>query len=193
MVHAGILSKRIGGVVALTLCVLLSGCSPRYDWRVVSLGDGQVRAMLPDKPHATERKFVFEGHEITFVLTSASVDDVLFTVGYADLPDTLRNDASARERLVRQTQTSLYQNLGATLPASLPTKGERFTIMDQRAAQTEPLHLEAMIWATQYALIEGIVIGKADAMPKNQINEFLRELAPGQRPAQSAAVQAEAS
>lgn len=187
MTHAGILSKRAFStvsVVALALLVLLAGCSPRYDWRVVTLGDGRVRAMLPDKPQAAERQFEFEGHTFTFVLTSASVDGVLFTVGYADLPESLRNDAQGRERLVRQAQASLYQNLGAVPPAMQPAAGERFTVMDQRDGQPEPLRLEAMVWATEYALIEGIVIGRADALPHDQINEFLRELAPDQRPAQ---------
>ena len=185
MRYAGMSSKWLFCVVLLMILALLSGCSPQYDWRMVTLGDGRVRAMLPDKPQAVEREFNFEGHEITFVLTSASVEGVLFTVGYADLPEGLRSDASARERLVRQTQASLYQNLGVVPPASLPAAGERFTVTapDPGPGQrhTEALRLEAMIWATSHALIEGIVIGKAGTLPQNQIKEFLRELAPDQR------------
>lgn len=179
--------RRVGGasklavlVAMLTVLVMLSGCSPQYDWRTVTLGDGRVRAMLPDKPQSTERELEFEGHAITFVLTSASVDGVLFTVGYAALPSALQDDASRRERLLRQTQASLYQNLGVAPPAMLPGAGERFTVTGH--GQGKPLHLEAVAWTTQDALIEGIVIGAVDTLPQDQIDEFLRELAPDQRP-----------
>lgn len=196
MRYAGISSKGLFGVVLLMTLALLSACSPQYDWRMVTLGDGRVRAMLPDKPHTAEREFNFEGHEITFVLTSASVEGVSFTVGYADLPEGLRTDASARERLVRQTQASLYQNLGVTPPASLPAAGEHFTVTapDSGSGQlhAEGLRLEAMIWATSHALIEGIVIGKAGTLPQTQIKEFLRELAPDQRLDLAKEAQAEA-
>lgn len=167
--------------VAGLMMFALSGCSPRYDWREVSVADGQVRAMFPDKPQATEREFQFEGQDITFVLTSASVDDVLFTVGYATLPETLQEDVPARERLVREVQRSLHHNLGVEAPAELPQAGERFTVLGQ--GQSDGLRLEAMIWATPRALIEGIIVGTAETLPQDQVTEFLRELAPGQRPA----------
>lgn len=180
MRYAGISAGWMPYVVALVSCFVMAGCSPRYDWRTVSLGDGRVRAILPDKPRTTERDFEFEGHAITFALTSASVDGVLFTVGYAELPPSLQSDASARERLVRQTQASLYQNLGVAAPAMLPAQGARFVVTGQ--GQDEPLRLEGLIWATDTVLIEGIVIGAVQGWPENQVNEFLRELAPEQRP-----------
>lgn len=159
---------------------MLAGCSPQYDWRMVSVADGRVRAMLPAKPHETERVLDFEGHQLTFVLASASVDDVLFTVGYAELPDALRADPSSRQRLLVQTQASLYRNLGVAPPSDMPAAAEQFTISGQ--GRGEPLQLEAVVWTTQDALIEGMVIGAANGLPQAQINEFLRELAPDQRP-----------
>lgn len=171
---------RVVSLVALALFGL-AGCTPQYDWRMVSLGDGQVRAMFPDKPRTSEREFEFEGHAITFSLTSASVNDVLFTVGYASLPDALRNEKSARERLVRQVQTSLYLNLGAQPPNQMPAAATQF-VVEGAAGQGSPLRLEAVVWATEYALIEGIVLGANNAFPQDQVNEFLRELAPDQRP-----------
>lgn len=173
-------TRHLVCAVFLVLSGLLSGCSPQYDWRMVSVDDGRVRAMLPAKPQTAERDLNFEGHALTFILTSASVDEVLFTVGYVDLPDALRTDAAGRERLVEQTQVSLYRNLGVVPPPDMPAAAERFTIDGQGGGAA--LRLEAMVWTTQDALIEGIVIGAADALPQTQIAEFLRELAPDQRP-----------
>lgn len=173
-------TRHLMCAVLLVAFAMLGGCSPQYDWRMVSVDDGRVRAMLPAKPHTAERELIFEGHALTFILTSASVDDVLFTVGYVNLPDALRADAASRERLVAQTQASLYRNLGVVPPPDMPAAAERFTIDGQGGGS--PLRLEAIVWATQDALIEGMVIGAADALPQTQIAEFLRELAPDQRP-----------
>lgn len=166
--------------VVFALVGVLVGCSPQYDWRMVSLGDGYVRAMLPAKPHISERELEFESHAITFVLASASVDGVLFTVGYAALPDELQNDVLARERLVHQTQMSLYRNLNIDPPVVMPAEGERFVITG--SGHGKALQLEALVWSTRHALIEGIVITAEDALPQAQITEFLRELAPELRP-----------
>lgn len=158
----------------------LAGCSPQYDWRMVSVAEGRVRAMLPAKPASTERELDFEGQGITFVLTSASVDGVLFTVGYAELPETLRTDASGRERLLAQAQASLYRNLGVEPPSDMPDAAEQFSVTGQGRGQA--LQLEAMAWTTPDALVEGMVIGAAGELPHTQISEFFRELAPDQPP-----------
>lgn len=170
-------------LVVLLACAALfglTGCSPQYDWRMVSLGNGELRAMFPDKPRTTERQFEFEGHAITFSLTSTSVNDVLFTVGYASLPNALQADQVARERLVRRVQASLYQNLSVALPTSMPAAASQFAV--EGKGQGKLLRLEAIVWATPKALIEGVVIGAVDGLPQEQVNEFLRELAPDQRP-----------
>lgn len=167
-------------VVFGLVLAILSACSPRHDWRQVSLADGALRAMFPDRPHTTQRELQFEEHEITFSLSSASVDGVLYTVGYAALPDALRRDAAAKRRLIEQTQASLYYRLGGTPPDTLPAAGERFSVAGQ--AQGQPLRLEAMVWTTPTSLIEGMVIGDPDRLSVEQVNEFLRELAPDQRP-----------
>ena len=156
------------------------------------MGDGQVRAMFPDKPRTSEREFVFEGHAITFSLTSASVNDVLFTVGYASLPGALQQEPSARERLVRQIQTSLYQNLGVQPPIQMPAAASQFVVEGVAAQKSGPLRLEAVVWTTEQALIEGIVLGVSDTLPQDQVNEFLRELAPDQRPSLEQEASAEA-
>lgn len=167
-------------LLAGALLVMLAACYPKYDWRQVTVGDGRVRAMLPDKPHTSERDLEFEGHPITFVLTSASVEGILFTIGYAALPPALQEDAAARTRLLQRTQASLYQNLGIDPPARLPAAGERFSVTG--TGQGRSLQIEALIWTTHDALIEGMVVGPADALPLAEINEFLRELAPDLRP-----------
>ncbi len=173
--------RRFASLLMVGLAVVaLAGCYPQYDWRQVAVGNGQVRAMLPAKPHTNERELSFEGHAVTFVLTSASVDGVLFTVGYAAMPSALQGDDAARLRLLQQTQRSLYQNLGVAPPARLPAAGERFGLSGQGQGRT--LRIEGMAWVTRDALIEGLVVGPADSMPHDEINEFFRELAPDLRP-----------
>lgn len=173
-------SKIVMCTVLLLMSMWLAACSPQYDWRIVSVGDDRVRAMLPAKPQVAERELEFEGNAITLILTSASVDGVLFTLGFAELPDALQKDASGRDRLVRQIQVSLYRNLGVTPPETLPPAGERFAISGHSRGAS--LRLEGMVWTTSDALIEGMVVGEVHAMQEHEITEFWRELAPGLRP-----------
>lgn len=170
---------RIAGLM-LVLGATLTACSPRHDWRQVSLADGQVRAIFPDKPLTSDRDFDFEGHSITFSLSSVNVDKVLYTVGYAALPEAIQTDGSLRDRLVARTQASLYQNLGLSPPDPAPVAGSRFGI--DGMSQGQHLRLQAMVWATPHALIEGVVIGAADEFPQSHADEFFRELAPDLRP-----------
>lgn len=172
-------ARTSGIIVVLLAMALLAACSPNYDWRQVSLADGQVRAMFPDKPLTTERTLMFENNALEFSLSSVSVGKVMFSVGYAPLPEAFQNDPALRQRLVDQTRASLYQNLGSAPPDTTAKPLGRFVIDGK--AQGKPLRLDAMVWATPHALIEGVVIGDADGFPQSQADEFFRELAPGHR------------
>lgn len=160
---------------------MLAACSPQHDWRQATVGAGQVRAIFPDKPQTAERTLDFEGNDLAFSLTSASAGGALYTVGYAELPDALRQDETARERLADQTRASLFRNLGAAPPQVMPAPWQRFVVHGE--SQGKDLKLDAVVWTTPDALIEGIVVGEASRWNGDQADEFFRELAPALRPA----------
>ncbi len=160
--------------------MLLAACSPDHDWRRVSVADGAVVAMLPGKPHTDDRELDFEGSSVTFTLASARVNDVMYTVGYAPLPEKVRASSTARDRFVDQIRDSLYRNLGASPPATQNNAQLRYTIEGE--AHDTPIQAQVMAWATDDAFIEGIVLGAPEQVSEEHVQEFFRELAPRQQP-----------
>ncbi|WP_199748508.1 hypothetical protein [Candidimonas sp. SYP-B2681] len=159
----------------IALIVLLSGlllaCTPSYNWREISVAGGAVHAFFPDRPITQERPLNFSGHEIRFGLTTASVDDVVFAVAYAPLPEALRSDPAKAQEFVSAVVTSLYRNVGATVPAKLPESGEAFAI-DGRSGQSD-IRMRARVWLTSHALVEAIVTADQATFPQAEADEFL--------------------
>ena len=158
--------------------MLLAGCSPDYNWRTVAVADGMVKAIFPDKPRTQERTLDFSGHKVQFTLTAATVDDAVFAVGYAALPETLRTDEAARNEMGRAVIRSFYQNLGLAVPENLPAFGTRFDLEGQ--SPKGPVKLQVKTWMLPHALVEGIVTAPATSFPEQQANEFFGGLGVGQ-------------
>ncbi|MBP6020683.1 MAG: hypothetical protein KA735_14445 [Burkholderiaceae bacterium] len=158
----------------LFLSAMLLGCSPDYNWRTVTLGSGEVSAYFPDKPLAQQRSLDFADQKLVFSLTSATVADAVFAVGYATLPPALRDDAVARQALMAAAIRSLYQNMGQAAPDDLPISGEHFQVDGQ--VPSGPVRLRATVWLTQDALVEGLVSASKSDFPSDQTDEFFRSL-----------------
>jgi hypothetical protein len=156
------------------LAALLMGCSPEYNWREVSVGEGAVKAFFPDKPATRERQLDFSGHKIQCGMTSVELNDAVFGVGYVPFPASMKDDAATQDSLVSSIVGSLYGNLGVAPPAELPASGQRFTI--EGKSPQGVMHLEAIIWRTPRALVEAIVTAAPPSYPGPQAEEFLRGL-----------------
>lgn len=168
--------RRIG-LVFLLSC-LLAACSPQYNWRSVSVGDGAVTAFFPDKPQSEVRSMSFDGHELSFSMTSVAVGDTLFAVAYAPLPEAMRNDTDLRQRFAHSVMVSLYENFGQAVPEGLPAFGKRFIV--EGTPQNEPVRLQASVWLTEHMLAEGLIMGPVSAFPQAEADEFLQGIKPAE-------------
>lgn len=157
------------------MSLLLSACSPDYNWRSITLGMGEITAFFPGKPLVQQRELDFAGQMLNFSLTSARVSDVVFAVGYAALPPTVREDPKLRTELAAAAIRSVYQNLGQVAPDPLPKLGETFQVNGQLAGDT--VLTKAKVWLTDAALVEGLVSAAGQDFPEDQSNEFFRGLA----------------
>ena len=162
--------------VALILClsVFLAACSPEYNWRQVSIGDGVVMAFFPDKPVTESRTLQFSGHDVEFGLTGAQVGDALFTVAYAPLPAEINSSDDLKQDFAKAVIGSLYRNLGMAEPDVLPPFGQVFSI-DGKSPKG-PVRLLAKVWLTDAALVEGVVMAEPDAFPAPEADQFLKDL-----------------
>ncbi|NYT63307.1 hypothetical protein H0A66_13385 [Alcaligenaceae bacterium] len=163
---------RIGLIILLSSLML--ACTPSYNWREVTVADGAAKAFFPDKPVTQTRPLNYSGHQLSFSMTTASVDDTLFAVGYAPLPEALRQTPEMAREFALSVMAELYQNLGLPPPAQLPELGTP-VVIEGRSPQG-PIRMRVAVWLTSYALIEGIVMADQASFPEPQADEFLRGL-----------------
>jgi hypothetical protein len=161
----------------MLLSGLLMACSPQYNWRQLTVGAGAATAFFPDKPVTQERSLKFSGHDIAYGMASATVDDTLFTVAYAVLPEALQKDEASRNEFAAAVVGSLYRNLGQEPPATLPASGDVFTV--EGKSTDGAIKLQARAWLTDQGLVQGIVTAARDRFPAPQAAEFLQGVEPG--------------
>ena len=76
--------KKAG--LILVMALLVSACSPRYNWREVDVADGRVRAAFPDRVQTETRALRLDTHTLSFTLATATVGEAVFAIGSAPLP-----------------------------------------------------------------------------------------------------------
>jgi hypothetical protein len=158
--------------LAIAGCGLLAGCTPDYNWRQLVVAEGNVEAVFPAKVDSETRTLLLAGQTLPFTLAVAQVDQTMFAVGSAPLPPSLGLDRAAREKLGQALTRSLYANVGAAVPATLPELGEEVAVqgrVGQRAAW-----VRGRVWVTDSMLIEAVVSGPEDEAVGEHVETFLR-------------------
>ena len=165
-------------LVGIVLCVLvLSGCSPRFDWRVVSVGDGVVTGVLPDRPRTESRRVDIGGQSIDLSMTMAEAGDVLFALGHAPLPDALLADRSAARAVGNSLIAAFYRNLNQPPPDPLPALGERFVV--EGTGPAGPMRIEAVVGLARDAVVEAVVMATRQAFAQAPVQDFWNGLKMG--------------
>lgn len=155
------------GAVAL----LLTACSPSYNWRELDVADGHARAAFPARVQTESRELALGGQPLRFSLSAAQVNDAVFAVGYAPLPGPVVGDAAARRALGEALMQSLYANLGADAPEVLPEYGRDIEVHGE--AGGKPGWLLARVWVTDSMLIEAVAAGTETSLSADRAHEFM--------------------
>ncbi|MFC5472890.1 hypothetical protein [Paraherbaspirillum soli] len=110
--------KFSGRCALLAACavLMLGACSPKFNWREVRASDASYSVLLPAKPSTFSRPIDLGGLPVTMTMTAAKVDDTVFAVGSATLPES----AQAQAALVAM-QTALVKNINGTLKSEKTT------------------------------------------------------------------------
>lgn len=98
----------------LLLCaaLLLGACSPQFNWREVRSADASYSVLLPAKPSTFARQIDLDGIQVTMSMTAAKVDDTVFAVGSATLPDAAKAQAA-----LTAMKAALVKNIKGTVKA----------------------------------------------------------------------------
>jgi hypothetical protein len=155
----------------LLASVLLGACSPTYNWRDYASPDAPYRVMFPAKPASFTRTIDLDGMQVSMTMTAAEVDGTTFAVGSAEAPDEARAQAA-----LAAMQEALLHNIGATASSRKPDAAPGKTGRDVDAtgiSHGAPVRLVGHFEARGKRFYQVIVLGKANAVPPEQIEQFL--------------------
>ena len=162
--------RRFAALVA-ALGLLLAGCSPKYNWRDYASPDAPYRVMFPAKPATFTRTIDLDGMQVAMTMTAAEVDGATFAVGAAEAPDAARAQAA-----LEAMQVALVRNIGATVTSQKATADSDRATRDVDASGSRngaTMHLVGHFEARGKRFYQVIAIGKADALPAEQVEQFL--------------------
>jgi hypothetical protein len=159
--------------IALLLASLLLGaCSPKYNWRDYASPDAPYRVMFPAKPASFTRTIDLDGTPANMTMTAADVDGATFAVGAAEAAD----EAQARAA-VPAMMKALVRNIGAAdTPGKVHADASGKTVGEVDAAgkvNGAPVRLVGRFEARGKRFYQVIVLGKPNAMPPEQVEQFL--------------------
>lgn len=129
--------RCLSGSFVLVLCVLLSGCSPAFNWREVGVGDTSLLAMFPCKPETAQRRVSMADQDVELTMRSCEAGGVTLAVGHARL----RNAADKALVLARWRDATLAgmradpASVSAIVPARLQPLADLVAV---RARGTSP-------------------------------------------------------
>ena len=151
--------------------LLLEGCTPEYNWRELTVADDRAVVMFPSRVQTEQRTLRVDGLDLVFSLTSAAVDQSVFSVGYAPLNAAL--DSAQTERLVHMFATALAARVGQPLAPKALT-GEVFELESVVAGQAS--RLLGRVVTHRGMLIQVVVSGPKKSLSQEVATEFMRSL-----------------
>jgi len=149
----------------------LVGCTPEYNWREVTVADDRAVVAFPSRVQTERRTIQVDGIELVFSLTSAAVDQSVFSVGYASLNSEL--DSAQTARLVRAFATALAARVGQPLAPQV-LNGDVFELESMVAGQAS--RLLGRVLLHRGMLIQVVVSGPKKSLSKENAAEFMRSL-----------------
>lgn len=153
--------------------LLLSACSPKYNWREVRGTDAPFMVMLPAKPASHTRPINLDGTEVTMTMTAAEVDDVAFAVGTAELPE-----PASTQQALQAMKRAMVRNINGTIvhenasgPESKPAVIEIEAVGPSGNRSGRRLLLARFI-AQEQRIYQVIVVGQEDDVSREAADTF---------------------
>lgn len=165
------MTRRLFAACGAALCLVLAGCSPKYNWRDYASQDAPYRVMFPAKPSTFTRTIDLDGMQVAMTMTAAEVDGATFAVGAAEAPDAARAQAA-----LEAMQVALVRNIGATVTSQKAAAETDRATRDVDAGGTRngvPMRLVGHFEARGKRFYQVIAMGRADALPAEQVEQFI--------------------
>ena len=163
----------------VSLMLLISACSPTFNWRQVQGNDAPFSVLLPSKPSTFSRSVDLDGIKLNMTMTATEVDGIVFAVGSAKL-----NDINQATPAIQAMKTALVKNINGNVKsesASAVSGGPKGNIskIDIEALgpsenNGQPKVLFAHLEAKGQYIYQVIVIGPQKAVSTENVETFIQ-------------------
>jgi hypothetical protein len=178
--HLRMRNLSVSSIVRPALAaLLLTACSPTYNWRDYSSPDAPYRVMFPAKPATFTREVDLNGMKVNMTMTAAEVENTMFAVGSAEAPDAEHAQAAleamktALVRNINATVTSEKRAVAAAATGSAATQSAALDIEADGNQNGAPMRLLGHFESRNKRFYQVIVLGKAKAIAPEQADQFL--------------------
>jgi len=163
-------------IPACLAAIAVAGCSPTYNWRDFTSGDGSFRVLFPAKPSTHTRNIDLGGIKVDMTMTAAEVEGTTFAVGTAVAPD-----AAMAQATLPAMRQALLRNIGAAdsaPPAPAAAPGTTLDVDAVGKGNGGPVRLVGRFVVKGARMYQVIVVGNPGAMPPEHTEQFLSSFAP---------------
>lgn len=165
--------------VIAAISVLLTACSPDYNWREAHGDKIQFTVLLPAKPASFTRQINLDGLPVTMTMTAAEVDDVTFAVGVAELAN-----AAQASNALDSMRTGLLNNIGGTpsqagIPGQTPTADRVVDLTAGGMTRGQPALLMARLVAKDKRIYQVLIVGAEHSVIPEHAETFFTSFKPG--------------
>lgn len=166
-------------LTALAAVVVLSACSPKFDWRDYRSPDAQFTALFPGKPSVLTRDIDLDGKKISLTITASEVDGSTFAIGSATL-----DSAEQAQAALPAMQAALLKNIDgkvrsektASAASSSPAGTRQRSTLSVEATGTQqgkPVLLVGRFVAQDKHIAQIIILGEESKLSRETIDTFI--------------------
>lgn len=166
-------------ILMLAAGLLLTACSPTYDWREIRGEGAGYMVMLPAKPASHTRGVNLDGTQVQMTMTGAETDGVSFTVATAQL-----SDAEQAVKALQAMKQAMLRNLGGSVKQDKPvqvsgaTQATELTATGGADASGRPRLMVARFFVRGNRVFQMVVLGRENAVPQEAVETFMTSFKP---------------
>src|SRR5476649_632821 len=94
----------------LLATVLVSACSPKFNWRDYRSNDAAYTIQFPDKPAQQTRTVDLDGQQVSLTMAATEIDGTTFAVASGELPD-----AAHAQLAMLAMKTAMVKNIAGVV------------------------------------------------------------------------------
>ncbi|HEX2604408.1 MAG TPA: hypothetical protein VHL60_07030 [Oxalicibacterium sp.] len=174
--------RTLRRALAPAIALLLTACSPHYNWREIH-GEGVPYVVaLPARPATFTRNIDLNGIRVNMTMTAAEVDATTFAVGTAELPSAPQAQAALekmKEALVRNIGGTVREQKILTIALSPGAGGGHLAVLDitasgrgDAATGGRPRMLFARFLAKDQRVFQLVATGPEQELPRDLADTF---------------------